>query len=259
MFYMPQELRDDLFVLPDPLWHRDVVGQSFCRTCERVLPGTFPRSIDARLTQVPADTVVSGVFPLGVGVAHVELLRVLRPYMDEFAFGRCLDRDGTVLPDYGTFYTPDIVIERTDEGEYHECPDCGSIRTATRDYGFLTEDAIKGRRVLQPYATTLLIAEELVPLLDRSKLPPFELIPYPVRPPLPPDYRSPYERATELLKAAFGGDLRAAHAAVEQEARRIRMPEGNHEMGIILQGMELIVSGHVTCGMMRVSSIRVPE
>lgn len=259
MFYALEELRDDLFVLPDPVWHRDAEGL-FCRECGRVARSVYPQPIDARLGQLPADTTVSGVFPLGFGVAHVELLRVLRPHMGGFVFGQCLDQHGDIIPNYETYYSSDLVVERTERGEYHECPDCGSIRTAGTEATFLTEDVIEGRRVLQPYTTRLLISEELIPLIDRRRLPRFKLVPYPVRPSLRPGYLSPYEEATALLKAEFNGDLRAAHAAVEEEARRIRVPDTHSlAIGIVVRGIELILTGWAECGMMRISSMRVPR
>jgi hypothetical protein len=258
VFYEPCSARDDLFVIPDIDWEREHQPALFCSGCARVRNVIFPQPIDVRLRQLPADTVISSVFPTGVGVIHQEFLRVLRPHMPRFAIGRCFDVAGAALPDYATYYTPDLTVERTDEGRYHECPDCGSIRTAGDSVGFVTEDTINGRQVLQWFTTALLVDPELVKQVDRSRLPPFRLIGIPVLPPLPVGYRSPYERATELLKAAFDGDLCAAHAAVEAEARSIRMPNGVRTMGIVVRGIELWVKGHVDCGIMRVESFRVP-
>lgn len=248
----------DAYTLPEDSWAQDQRGKTLCATCFKRRLDLYPTAIDVPLRQIPRGTSYDGVFQGGVGIMHERLREFLESHMRDYVMGRCLSwEDGTILPEYRSIYFRNVITLRGDEDtQYYICRCCGTIGVVP-EAPYVLRRELPDAAVFQDRIACLYLGEDLARKLPWRQFPDVKACVIPVRNELLPDDELPaYERAIEVLTAAFDGDWPAAFTAVEEEARRIRMPDGTQTMGVVVRGIKLIVTGWASSGVMRVSAMR---
>jgi hypothetical protein len=250
----------ECFLLPANRWARSERGRLFCPNCLIVRQELYPQPVDMYLHQLPNGTSYGSVFGACVGVIHRALYEELTPHLSHLARGRCFWENGSPLDDYYSVYHADRICIRGDStGIPYVCKVCRSILDACTDDPYVLRSELPDYEVFQDRICSLYVSEDLAERVDWTRFPDIELVRIEVRDELQPDDPRPaVEEAIQQLMEAFEGDWDAAFAAVDQEARSIRMPEGPQRMCITVRGVNLILRGFVTLGVMRYHTFRAP-
>ena len=166
-------------------WMRYEKKNYVCKSkilCNKLDRTIFPNPIDVVIKKVPETKIIcSAVFGCVATIYHIDFINQIRSKMDGFVFGKCYLPDKTLVKDYVTCYSKDVIVIRGAYGrEYFQCADCKSIVSA-KDPVYVLERYLTGASVYQDAIQGLYIDEDLAMELDFSSWPDAELEPVPIR------------------------------------------------------------------------------
>lgn len=152
-------------------------GVEFCEYCGKVRRELYPRSIDTAIAHPELLPTAGTTDNLRLGVMHIELRRLLQPWMSHFVFGRCLTIDGHVILTHVTFYSARYVVLQTTPDLYYDCERCGVRVGHWGDLPIrLAKEQLDGRQVVEDAVNGLYVSERLVQSIDWSRFPDLELL-----------------------------------------------------------------------------------
>lgn len=154
---------------PELCWLSEAIGTVLCRQCKGINRVRYPAAVDVCVQSVPSHMTTGLVFRTGISLIHVSLLQVLRPYLQDFVLGRCLNAKGQVIEEYFTCYSKSYIVRRGGKGSrYRICPECGTISSQPDRYPpyVLRRELQEGQSVYQHGGCFLHVTEELAARID---------------------------------------------------------------------------------------------
>lgn len=166
-------------------WMRYEKENYVCKSkvlCNKLDRTIYPKSIDVVIKELPETRILySRVFGSIAAIHHVDFINQIRTKMDGFVFGKCYLPDKTLVEEYVTCYSKDVIVIRGAYGsKYIQCVDCKSIVSAKEPI-YVLERYLTGASVYQDAIQGLYIDGNLAMELDFSPWPDLELEPIPIR------------------------------------------------------------------------------
>lgn len=172
--------KDDWWILPTSDWRQKAVGPILCGTCVRIHSAVYPMPIEPHLRQLSGKRSVEGIGHGGPTIMRNDLVALLKPFMPEFVWGRCFDKNGDLIKTHNACYTKSWIWIRGGTGSHSRgrCPECDRPRyTRKGDPYVLRRELNSKAHVYQDGINTVYVTEHIRDLIPWRQFSDIELFP----------------------------------------------------------------------------------
>ena len=150
-------------------------NQGYCHKCESIISNMFPEPIDVSIKHDPKDRFYSWIWFTGISIYHIDFIAQIKPYLNNFVFGKCFDSAGDLIKNYVTCYTDKTIFVRGSKNNVFICDKCGCIKGSRSEPYYILDYCLYDSYIFQNSVTRMYLTEEVVNSIDMARWPDFDI------------------------------------------------------------------------------------